>query len=48
MVYGPLGEVSLNFLRSLLFLLLPYITFTFIRFVVSRQVLTLPSETTFQ
>ena len=35
-VYGSLGEASISFLRSLLFLLFPYLAFTFIRIIVSR------------
>ena len=33
-VYGPLGDLDFYFLRSLLFLFVPYLTFNILRYVV--------------
>ena len=38
MVYGPLSNFNLTFLRSLIFLLLPYIGFTFLRILLAKSV----------
>lgn len=36
-VYGPLGKMNLAMLRSLLFLCLPYLAFSLIRFILSKN-----------
>ena len=36
MVYGPLGQFSLLFLRSLTFLFTPYLFFNFLRLILCR------------
>jgi len=36
MVYGPLGQFSLLFLRSLTFLFTPYLFFNFLRLILSK------------
>jgi hypothetical protein len=35
-VYGPLGEFSLLFLRSLVFLFIPYLFFNFLRIILCK------------